>query len=407
LSDPFARASQALTDALLQLDQAITLAEGNVAAAKQLGLPEAADLGARLPAIILRAREFLASVPTISQAPRWGEQRRLLDQAAAFRPLFAPYALLGQRVAMAKQVSADRLTREKAAAAEVERAKLTYESNAMLETARRRFSALRQTSAEMQLQRGPGFDDALWLGAVRSIGSILSAQDVRLAAAAASVRGRSFEEARATLDQALGELQAALDYAQRARSAANARAQMAPHGGTELPPAPGTASAAKDVTQPISLPRAGRPASGVPSPALPAGPVPGAVPPVPIPAPQVRQVSLIEVRGGSIFRTVKFPAVIGRGLDSPMPPGQQYLDLSQACDPGDADELGISRRHAEIAREASGAIAVRDLNSTNGTRQRRAGGGAWVALAPGEWSSLGEGDELQFGLLSCTVSFSR
>src|SRR5712692_10603825 len=78
MSDPFARASQSLTDALLQLDQVISLAESNVVAARQIGLPESAEMAARLPALTLRAREFLASIPVANQAQRWGENRRLL-----------------------------------------------------------------------------------------------------------------------------------------------------------------------------------------------------------------------------------------------------------------------------------------------------------------------------------------
>jgi hypothetical protein len=59
MNDPFGRSAQALTDALLQLDHTISLAESNVGAALQLGLPEAPDMAARLPTLTLRAREFL------------------------------------------------------------------------------------------------------------------------------------------------------------------------------------------------------------------------------------------------------------------------------------------------------------------------------------------------------------
>src|SRR5271157_4398470 len=103
MSDPFSRNDQALTDALLQLDQAISTAEANVGAARQLGLPEAQDLAMRLPYLVDRARRFLAAVPDMGQPQRWGEARRLLDQARAFTPFFAPYLALGQRVTAYKQ----------------------------------------------------------------------------------------------------------------------------------------------------------------------------------------------------------------------------------------------------------------------------------------------------------------
>src|SRR5947209_679042 len=122
MNDPFARSSQSLTDALLNLDHTIGLAEANVAAAMQIGLPEAQMLAVRLPQLTLRARQFLASVPDMGQPQRWGEARRLLDQAAAFRPAFAPYPLLGERVAAAKKAQAEMATRERAAAEAAKRA---------------------------------------------------------------------------------------------------------------------------------------------------------------------------------------------------------------------------------------------------------------------------------------------
>ena len=83
MNDPYSRISQPLTDALLQLDRSISMAESNVAAAQQIGLPEASDLALRLPALTLRARQFLASVPDMGQPQTWGGERRPLDQAQA------------------------------------------------------------------------------------------------------------------------------------------------------------------------------------------------------------------------------------------------------------------------------------------------------------------------------------
>ncbi len=414
MNDPFAKSVQSLTDALLQLDHAISLAESNVAAALQIGLPEARDLASRLPALTLRAREFLASVPSAGQQTRWGETRRLLDQALSFQPLFAPYLQLGQRVTAARQVVADRAAREKAAAEQAHRAQQTFECNAMLETARRRYSALRQALADMQLQRGPGFDDAGWQSTLRSIGSILAAQDVRMASAAASVRDRAFDDARASLDQALGELQGALDMAQRARTSANARAQAALGGDAGRQPSAAHTPPA-DETQQIVLPasqqiRAGDSSPGLPATGTPSGPgvafgqpVAGSVPHA---APAVRALTLIEVRSGFVFRCNGTPTVVGRGLDGPLTQGQAYVNLSQACDPGESEDLGVSRRHAEIARQGDG-FAIRDLSSTNGTRVRRAGQPQWSTLQPQQWFLLQEGDSLQFGLLECSVSLYR
>jgi len=168
MNDPFAKSAQSLTDALLLLDNTISLAESNVAAALQVGLPEAQDLAGRLPALTLRARQFLASIPTAGQQARWGENRRLLDQAQSFQPLFAPYLQLGNRVTAARQAVADRAAREKAAAEQVQRAQHTFECNAMLETARRRYSALRQVLADMQLQLGSSEDAGPRLRILRS-----------------------------------------------------------------------------------------------------------------------------------------------------------------------------------------------------------------------------------------------
>lgn len=414
MNDPFAKSVQSLTDALLQLDHTISLAESNVAAALQIGLPEARDLSLRLPALMLRAREFLASMPSTAQQSRWGENRRLLDQAQSFQPLFAPYLQLGQRVTAARQAIADRVAREKAAAEQLQRAQQTFECNAMLETARRRYSSLRQVLADMQLQRGPGFDDIAWLSAVRSIGSILVAQDVRLASSASSIRDRAFDDARASLDQSLGELQGALDLAQRARASANSRAQAAL--GVEAGQPTVSASAAPPAfeTQPIMLPtgqqvqsegsivaswQAGTAPAGTQGDQTPSGdslPVPSAI----------RMLTLIESRSGILFRCDGTPTIVGRGMDAPLPQGQPYINLSQACDPGEAEDLGISRRHAEIARQGAG-FAVRDLSSTNGTRLRKPGQLQWLTLQPQQWLLLEEGDILQFGLLICSVSFSR
>src|SRR5260370_32915175 len=116
MNDPFSRTNQTLTDALLNLDRTISLAESNVAAAKQLGLPEAGPLAARLPDLVLQAREFLARIPDGSQPQRWIDARRLLDKARSFEPMFAPYMMLGNRVAAAKQSVADPRARARAAA---------------------------------------------------------------------------------------------------------------------------------------------------------------------------------------------------------------------------------------------------------------------------------------------------
>ncbi|MDB5076042.1 MAG: hypothetical protein JWO42_2221, partial [Chloroflexi bacterium] len=93
-------------------------------------------------------------------------------------------------------------------------------------------------------------------------------------------------------------------------------------------------------------------------------------------------------------------------LDSASSSSQPYINLSQACDPGEAEDLGVSRRHAEIARRDTG-YAIRDLASTNGTRLKRAGQPNWSTLQPQEWTLLQEGDILQFGLLELAVSLSR
>jgi hypothetical protein len=417
MNDPFAKSAQSLTDALLLLDYTISLAESNVAAALQVGLPEAQDLAGRLPALTLRARQFLASIPSAGQQARWGETRRLLEQAQSFQPLFAPYLQLGNRVTAARQAIADRVTREKAAAEQVQRAQQTFECNAMLETARRRYSALRQVLADMQMQRGPGFDDAAWQSALRSLSSIFATQDVRLASAAASVRDRAFDDARAALDQSLGELQGALDLAQRTRASANARAQASLS--TNLSNSTSAPLAAPNIgeTQPIVLPlgQQSQPQSSVSassptaqksqsssqSESLSSQPAPHAIALVP---PAFRLISLIEVRNGTIFRCNGSPTLIGRGLDAPT--GQPYINLSQACDPGEAEDLGISRRHAELGRQGDG-FAIKDLDSTNGTRVRRTGQQAWTTLQPQSWFQLQEGDSLQFGLLVCSVSFTR
>ncbi len=391
MSDPFARASQSLTDALLQLDQVISLAESNVAAARQIGLPEAAEMAARLPPLTLRAREFLASIPVASQVQRWGENRRLLDQANAFQPLFAPYVILGNRVTAAKQAIADQTARDKAAVAAATRAQQTYQCNAALETARKRYSAVRQTLADMQLQRGPGFDDAPWRDTVRSVASILAAQDVRISSAAGSIRDGAFDDARAALDQSLGELQAAGDLAQRARAAANARAHVA----TLLIVPDGATTKMPDLSAPLVTPPTLVPSSQVVTSAPPTQPAST--------QPVVRALSLIEVRNGTLFRCDGRPTIVGRGLDAPSV--SPYINVSLACDPGEAEDLGVSRRHAEVARQ-DGGFSVRDLASTNGTRLRRKGQASWSTLVAEQWMPLREGDTLQFGLLEFTVSLS-
>jgi hypothetical protein len=269
--------------------------------------------------------------------------------------------------------------------------------------------------ADMQLQRGPGFDDAAWQSATRSLMSILATQDVRLASAAASVRDRAFDDARASLDQSLGELQGALDLAQRVRASANARAQAALSADAGTPASATQPSPESMETQPIVLPASQPMQVGQ---ALPAAVQSGAVAaagaeggpattgPSVKAADAPRMLTLIEVRSGIVFRCDGTPTMIGRGLDAPLSQGQQYVNLSQACDPGEAEELGISRRHAEIARQGDG-FSVRDLNSTNGTRVLWAGQQQWTPLQSQQWYKLHEGDALQFGLLVCSISLSR
>jgi pSer/pThr/pTyr-binding forkhead associated (FHA) protein len=120
-----------------------------------------------------------------------------------------------------------------------------------------------------------------------------------------------------------------------------------------------------------------------------------------------RAVSLIETRTGTLFRCEVDSATIGRGLDSPRVADDKsaYLDVSRACDAGEAEYLGVSRRHAELRREPTG-WAIIDLESTNGTRLRHQGQKTWTELAPRQPSPLAEGDALQFGLLEVVVAFS-
>ncbi|HXT34501.1 MAG TPA: FHA domain-containing protein [Chloroflexota bacterium] len=388
MNDPFTRGQQALTDALLQIDRNIALAESSVAAALQLGLPEAPTMAARLPALVLHARQFLATVPDMGQPQRWGEARRLLDQARSYDTLFAPYLILGQRVAAAKQATADHIQRTRAAEEAARRSRREAETGAKLQEARRRFSLGRQMLADMGLRRGPGYEDPAWHEAVRTLASILAAQDVRLGGASASIRDGDFDQAESQLDQTLGELQGGTDMAQRAWAVAAASA---------TPTQPGV--------QGITIPM---PHLNPREPVREAGP---SLPRAPMPAPLTRQVpravSLIETRTGTLFRCEVDSATIGRGLDSPRVANDKsaYLDLSRACDTGEAEYLGVSRRHAEIRREASG-WAIIDLESTNGTRVRHKGQTAWTELAPRQPYSLAEGDALQFGLLEVVVAFS-
>ncbi len=342
-------------------------------------------MAARLPALVLNARTFLASVPDMGQPQRWGEARRLLDQARSYDTAFAPYLILGQRVAAAKQAAADQVVRNRAAQAASLRARQEAETAPQLQEARRRFSAARQLMADMQLQRGPGYDDEEWQKSLRTFGGILSAQDVRLAGAAASMRDGDFDQAQSALDQTLGELQAGLDMAQRARAAASARSRPAAAMSGLTVPMPqldATLSAPNRVTGPLSLP---------PPPVAPLPVVP-------------RAISLIEVRTGTLFRCEVAGATVGRGLDAPRSPADPdaYLDLSRACDPGEAEYLGVSRRHAELRRTAIGWTMV-DLASTNGTRLHHKGETAWTDVPARQPTLLAEGDVLQFGLLEVTV----
>lgn len=390
MNDPFTRGQQALTDALLQIDRNIALAESSVAAALQLGLPEAPTMAARLPALVLHARQFLATVPDMGQPQRWGEGRRLLDQARSYDTLFAPYLILGQRVAAAKQASADHLQRTRAAEEAARRSRREAETGAKLQEARRRFSLGRQMLADMGLRRGPGYDDPAWHEAVRTLSSILAAQDVRLGGAAASIRDGDFDQAESQLDQTLGELQGGTDMAQRAWAVAAAHATQ-------------PQQAVQGITVPMPHLNRDESLTGAGSPAP--------LPPTPRPAPFTRQVpravSLIETRTGTLFRCEVDLATIGRGLDSPRVADDKsaYLDLSRACDSGEAEYLGVSRRHAEIRREASNWVII-DLESTNGTRVRHKGQTTWTELVPRQPSSLVEGDALQFGLLEVMVAFS-
>ena len=392
--DPFNTNSQPLTDALLQLDRAISLAESNVSAAQQVGLPEASDLAYRLPPLTMKAREFLATVPDMGQPQRWGEARRLLDQARSFQPFFAPYLALGPRVVAQRQALLDHAARQKAAQAQALHARMGQDVGQGYDLARRRFSSLRQTFADMQMQRGPGFDDPGWQEAVRAVASIAAAQEVRIAAAAANLRDNQFEEAQAQLDQALGELQAALDLAQRARVAAGMRARTAAvQAGRTTIPMPTLAGGVAGGASP----------SGSLAP-FPVPPVRAAIAP-PRPSGTATALLLIEARTGTLFRCDGRPTVLGRGQDPTGPQLDPYLNLSRACDPGEAEDLGISRRHAEIGRQEIGFL-VRDLGSTNGTRLRHAGHSEWQSLTPQQWVTLQEGDTVQLGLLDCTVSLS-
>ncbi len=388
MNDPFARSSQSLTDALLNLDHTISLAEANVTAALQVGLPEAQMLSIQLPQLTLRARQFRASVPDMSQPPRWGEARRLLDQAAAFGPAFAPYLQLGERVTSAKKMQAEQAARQRAAAEAAKRAQQEQAATEGVNLARQRLSTLRQTVADMQLQRGPGFDDPGWLDAVRSVSSILAAQQVRMAGALANLRDGAFEDAQTQADQTLGESQAALDLAQRARSAAVARGTSAGSTTASMPVlttgagAPQPDQPAISVAAPLQVPSSGA--------LLPERPL---------------TLSLIEPRSGMKLRVRGTSTIVGRGQDPSAPPIDEYLDISRAGDPGEAEELGVSRRHAEIAHTPTGFM-VRDLGSTNGTRIRHLNQMVWSALPPRQWEQLREGDALQLGLLELNVSIS-
>ena len=343
-------------------------------------------MAARLPALVLNARQFLASVPDMGQPQRWGEARRLLDQARSYDTHFAPYLILGQRVAAAKQATADQAVRNRAAQAASLRARREAETAPQLQEARRRFSAARQLMAEMQLQRGPGYDDVEWQEAVRSFGGILSAQDVRLAGAAASMRDGDFDQAQSGPRPDAGRI------AGRTR-----------HGAT------GPGRRVRAVTSDGGHGRAHRADAAIGRHAYGAARVTGPLilPPPPVaPLPAVpRAISLIEVRSGTMFRCEVAGATIGRGLDGPRSPTDPdaYLDLSRACDPGEAEYLGVSRRHAELRRTASGWTVV-DLASTNGTRLRHNGETTWADVPARQPALLAEGDVLQFGLLEVTVA---
>ena len=109
-------------------------------------MPEAPDLAYRLPPLTMKAREFLANIPDMGQPQRWGEARRLLDQARSFQPFFAPYLALGPRVAAQRQALVDHAARQKAAQAQALHARMGQDVGQGFDLARRRFSTLRQTS---------------------------------------------------------------------------------------------------------------------------------------------------------------------------------------------------------------------------------------------------------------------
>ena len=380
MSDPFSRNNQALTDALLHIDQSISAAEANIAVALQLQLPEAQDLAMRLPKLIEVARSFLANVPDMGQPQRWGEGRRLLEQARRFDNFFAPYLALGPRITAFRQAIQDQDVRKKASAEAAEQARLQDDVEHAAELVRRRVSDLRRTLADMQMQRGAGFEDPAWLDAVRAVGSILSAQDTRFAGAMVSVRSGDFAAAQPQLDQTLGELQAGLDLAQRARAGASARAQNAL---LQI----GVAERVQSVSEQLVASTLGQ------------------TQPIRIVHPVPNSLLLIEARSGTLFRLDARPTIIGRGLDPGTGSPGPYLDLSRACDPGEAEDLGVSRRHCEIALQEQG-FAVRDLGSTNGTRMRLAGQNDWFPLVAQQWQLLHDGDVLNLGLLQCSVSIS-
>ena len=72
------------------------------------------------------------------------------------------------------------------------------------------------------------------------------------------------------------------------------------------------------------------------------------------------------------------------------------LDLG----PYDGLRNGVSRQHAEITYE-DGALYLRDLNSTNGTRING------FELAPERAYRLRDGDELEFGRIQVVIRFVR
>ncbi|MCU0474747.1 MAG: FHA domain-containing protein [Anaerolineae bacterium] len=101
----------------------------------------------------------------------------------------------------------------------------------------------------------------------------------------------------------------------------------------------------------------------------------------------------LEFRIGErrLLVTVHLDMVIGRRVASDE---VLAIDLSRYG----AEQLGVSRRHAEIHVQ-HGDLYIRDLASTNGTRLNG------VGLRPDSAVRLRDGDELELGQLRAVVRF--